>query len=214
MGTDKKPPIKQARRGRTIPLVILAVVSIGFLILTNVLSTLPAFSFIAAQRHPLVSAELILFGVVLVEMVGHIIVSGFKQRGSLGVGIHIRAIIRGAAYIGLAIAVISILAESPALAIGIGTVSGVIIGFASQNLIGNVFAGMLLAILRPVRGGDHITVAGGAGSATGRVQEIDLIYTILDNGESWHFVPNMLMFSNTIRRQKVSSGDGATEMRL
>ena len=69
-----------------------------------------------------------------------------------------------------------IVSVESALAISLGTVMGVIIGFATQNLISNVVSGMMLAIVRPVQIGDEITITG----STGNVKEIALIYTVLD----------------------------------
>jgi small-conductance mechanosensitive channel len=83
-------------------------------------------------------------------------------------------------------------------------VIGVIIGFATQNLIGNVAAGMILAIMRPVQVGDQITVSG----STGCVKEISLIYTILDTKDSLYFVPSAVMFSNVVMKNK-NPGDKA-----
>jgi len=49
--------------------------------------------------------------------------------------------LRGVIYLIIAIGIVTSLSSNPGLAIGIGTVTGLIIAFATQNLIGNVFAG-------------------------------------------------------------------------
>ena len=100
-------------------------------------------------------------------------------------------------YIILAIGVVSSLSSNPGLAIGIGTVTGVVIAFATQNLVGNVVAGVMLAIVRPVRIGDQVTVL----ASSGQVKEIALIYTILEDGENWYYVPSMVMFSNVVKKK-------------
>jgi small-conductance mechanosensitive channel len=102
-------------------------------------------------------------------------------------------------YIVLAIGIVSSLSSNPGLAIGIGTVTGVIIAFATQNLVGNVFAGVMLAITRPVRIGDQVTVL----ASTGEVKEIALIYTILEDGDNMYYVPSMVMFSNVVKKKKI-----------
>jgi len=86
------------------------------------------------------------------------IIQACKIRGNEPVGHNIRVILRGVVYIILAIGVVSSLSSNPGLAIGIGTVTGVVIAFATQNLVGNVVAGVMLAIVRPVRIGDQVTV--------------------------------------------------------
>ena len=80
-----------------------------------------------------------------------------------------------------------------------GTVTGIVIAFATQNLVGNIFAGLVLAITRPRRIGDQVTVL----ASIGQVKEIDLLYTILEAGENWYYVPNMVMFSSVIKKKKI-----------
>jgi small-conductance mechanosensitive channel len=106
--------------------------------------------------------------------------------------------LRGVVYIILAIGIVSSLSSNPGLAIGIGTVTGVVIAFATQNLVGNVVAGVMLAIVRPIRIGDYVTVL----LSSGEVKEIALLYTILEDGDNWYYVPSMVMFSNVIKRKK------------
>jgi hypothetical protein len=38
---------------------------------------------------------------------------------------------------------------------------------------------------------------------TGQVKEIDLLYTVLEDGENWYYVPSMVMFSNVIKKKKI-----------
>ncbi len=194
-----KGPKQLPRPNRALYLTfILAAVCILLITITSELAKLPGFSFIGSHRDTIISAELAVFGIVLVEIIGRVLITRFTERGTPQVGFSLRAIMRGAAYIALAIGIVSVLSASPALAIGIGTVSGVILGFAAQNLIGNVVAGMMLAIWRPVKIGDHVTV----GPASGKVKEIDLIYTILDTDEHWSYVPSMLMFTSIVTKKK------------
>jgi len=87
----------------------------------------------------------------------------------------------------------------PALAISLSTVIAVIIGFAMQNLIGNVAGGIILAIVRPVRVGDQITISG----STGCIKDIALIYTVLDTTDGLIYVPSILMFSNVVIKKKI-----------
>ena len=134
----------------------------------------------------------------LVELVGRAAIIRFRKRGIEYVGHSIRAILRGVVYIALTVGLVSALSANPALAISLGTVTGVIVGFATQNLIGNIVAGMILAIVRPVKIGDQVTVLG----STGEVREIALIYTIVEATDHMYYVPSMVMFSNIIMRKK------------
>jgi small-conductance mechanosensitive channel len=194
---------RQASRTAILALAIM-LACVAVIAATIELSRLSEFPFFSQHRNTLISAELVIFVIALVEIVGRVLIIRFRSRGIESVGYSIREVLRGAVYIALAIGVVSILSANPALAISIGTISGVIIGFATQNLIGNVVAGMMLAIVRPVVIGDQITVAG----SSGRIKEIALIYTILDTGDNWYYVPNLMMFSNAITRKKPTSDKG------
>jgi small-conductance mechanosensitive channel len=166
---------------------------------TGEISKIHGFEFVAQHEKTIVNAELTIFAVILVEFIGRAVIQGFKRRGNESVGHNVRAILRGVVYIILAIDIVSSLSSNPGLAIGIGTVTGVIIAFASQNLVGNVVAGVMIAIIRPVRIGDQITVM----THSGQVKEIDLIYTILEDGENLYYIPSMVMFSNVVKKKKI-----------
>jgi len=58
----------------------------------------------------------------------------------------------------------------------------------------------MIAIMRPVRIGDEVTVLASKGT----VKEIALIYTILEDGDNLYYVPSMVMFSNVVKKNKIS----------
>jgi small-conductance mechanosensitive channel len=178
--------------------MVVMLVCLAVIITTVELAKLSGFKFIADHRDVIVSIELAIFVMALVEFIGRIIIVSFRRRGIEPMGHSIRTIIRGGVYIVLTVGIISTLLSNPALAITFSTVIAVIIGFATQNLIGNVAAGILLAIVRPVRVGDQVTISG----STGRVKDIALIYTVLDAEDSEYYVPSILMFSNVVMKKK------------
>src|SRR5215217_645670 len=91
--------------------------------------------------------------------------------------------------------IISYLSNDPVVAASIGTISGLIVGFASQNIIGNIIAGLYLAILRPFKLGDEIT----AFSNTGIIFDIGLISTKLYTSDNKIvLVPNSSLVTTTI----------------
>ena len=67
-------------------------------------------------------------------------------------------------------------------------------------MIGNVIAGIYLAITRPFRIGDRIKVFNG----DGRVSDIGLLYTrlLLDNGDEMLASNSSMVTTNTILRKK------------
>ena len=196
---DKQKKTQRPKTTRT-TLVSLAVIFIFVcvILVTSEISKLSGFEFVARHENTIVNSELTIFAVILVEFFGRVIIQAFKRRGNEPLGHNIRAVLRGVVYIILAIGIVSSLSSNPGLAIGIGTVTGVIIAFATQNLVGNVFAGVLLAIVRPVRVGDEVTVL----ASTGHVKEIALIYTVLEDGDNLYYVPSMVMFSNVVKKTK------------
>jgi small conductance mechanosensitive channel len=88
----------------------------------------------------------------------------------------------------------SILASSAVIAL--------IIGFAAQSTLSNAIAGILIAFTQPLRLGDQVEI----GTATGTVEEIGLIYTLLRTPDgSRYYVPNTRMASDTIRNATLHS---------
>jgi small conductance mechanosensitive channel len=113
-----------------------------------------------------------------------------------------RSMIVIAGYLVVVAIAISIMAASPTVTVVIGTVSGLILGVSLQSLIGNAIAGMVLAITRPFRIGDNITVFG----ETGRVYDIGLLYTTLTAAEGRIvLVPNTSLLTTAIVKEKRSN---------
>jgi small-conductance mechanosensitive channel len=74
-------------------------------------------------------------------------------------------------------------------------VLGLIVGFAAQHTIGNLVAGVQIAVSQPFRIGDRITFE----EKEGRVTDITLSYTYIDPGDASHFViPNQLLVEGVI----------------
>ena len=83
----------------------------------------------------------------------------------------IRSVARISGAIVIAVLAVSYLSQNAVVGASIGTMSALVIGFASQNLLGNMIAGMYIAITRPFKIGDMITVFGN----TGNVHDIGLL---------------------------------------
>jgi small-conductance mechanosensitive channel len=70
-----------------------------------------------------------------------------------------------------------------------------IIGFAAQHTIGNMVAGVQLAISQPIRIGDRISFE----EVEGRVLDITLSYTYVDPGDGTAIViPNQLLVEGIV----------------
>jgi small-conductance mechanosensitive channel len=87
-------------------------------------------------------------------------------------------------------------------------VIGLVIGFASQRTIGNVVAGLLIAVTQPLRLGDEVEVEGEKGI----VEEIGLTYTWIRTHDNDRLVvPNEKLASETIRNSTIRSAETLAE---
>jgi small-conductance mechanosensitive channel len=88
-------------------------------------------------------------------------------------------------------------------------VVGLVIGFASQRTIGNIVAGILIAITQPLRLGDEVEVEG----TKGVVEEIGLTYTWIRTYDNDRFVvPNEKLASDAIRNSTIRSESTLAEV--
>jgi small-conductance mechanosensitive channel len=81
-------------------------------------------------------------------------------------------------------------------------VVGLIVGFAAQHTIGNMVAGLQIAVSQPIRIGDRISFE----ATEGRVTDITLSYTYIDPGDgSAVVIPNQLLVEGIVHNH--STGD-------
>jgi small-conductance mechanosensitive channel len=74
-----------------------------------------------------------------------------------------------------------------------------IIGFAAQHTIGNMVAGVQIAVAQPIKIGDRIEFED---KASGRVTDITLSYTFVDPGDgSSVVIPNQLLVEGVVHNR-------------
>lgn len=74
------------------------------------------------------------------------------------------------------------------------SIASVVIGLAAQNTLGNLIAGLSLALYRPIRLDDLVQVTTPAGPETGIVEQLTLGYTLLRTADDRRIVvPNSTM---------------------
>lgn len=109
------------------------------------------------------------------------------------------------AFLVIAAIALSQFTELKRLATGIlasTAVLAAIVGFASQHTIGNMVAGVQLAVSQPIKIGDRIEF----GDVEGRVTDITLSYTYVDPGDgSAIVIPNQLLVEGVVHNR--STGD-------
>jgi len=197
--TENKKHVKQSVLKRIILLGIILAITLS--ISTFALGPLiPAQFLMYAQI-----AQFALIGYIVTEIISN---STFRvvtvARQSNQTAKSIRSLIRILGSIVIVAIIISFLSQNPALAATIATITGVVVGFAAQAVIGNMIAGMYLTITRPFKIEDRITVLGNSG----KVADIGLLYSglILDMGDTV-LVPNTLLITTSIilREEKKSN---------
>jgi small-conductance mechanosensitive channel len=188
---------------RTIVLIVIVLAVAALLVFyTTTLDDPIWFGFFHARAAHVIAIEVALTSILVTELAGHDLQAYFKARDRLTTGVAIRTVVRAGAYLVLMVAVVSMLAANPALAVGVGSVTGLVIGFAAQNTLGNALAGVILSLSRPFSIGDEITVMG----STGRVVELRLMYTIMDAEHQMVIIPSSVLMTQVILRRK-TNGD-------
>lgn len=161
----------KAKRRALKRVIILGVIlsSIVFLSTFILRPIIPSWALLYVQI-----AEIVILGYFFVETVSDVVYR--ITADNLGETAHsIKIFIRITSAIIIAAIIITYLSRDPIVAAAITTITGLVVGFASQSLIGNLIAGLYLAITRPFKVGDKISVFGN----TGVIYEIGLLYSRL-----------------------------------
>jgi small-conductance mechanosensitive channel len=124
-----------------------------------------------------------------------------------------RTVVVGIVFVGFMSALL-VIPQVRAVAGGIlasSAVVGLVIGFASQRTIGNLVAGISIAITQPLRLGDQVEVQGVGGV----VEEIGLTYTWLRTPSGDRLVvPNEKLASDSIRNSTIRRRESLAEVTL
>jgi small-conductance mechanosensitive channel len=92
-----------------------------------------------------------------------------------------------------------------------GAIAAAVVGFAAQRALGNVIAGVLLAVTQPIRIGDAITVE----EHSGIVEDIRLAHTFLQTGvDSRVIVPNGRLAESILRNDSIVTSTVGVEVEL
>ncbi len=176
---------------------------IALILVTLEISHRNIIHFVATQQKYIISAEAALLGVLLTEMLARISSRHLHERANIIFGTRFRIMIRITGYLIVIVSVISILASNPTLGISAGAIAGVVIAFATQNIIGNMLAAVTILNTRMVHIGEEITVSGVKGVVT----NINLSHIIIHVDDDVVFIPNSLMVSQAVRRKRRTDAD-------
>ena len=94
-----------------------------------------------------------------------------------------------------------------------GALTGVVLGIALQQVLGNVFAGIVLLFVRPFVVGDRIRLRSGSfgGPLQGTVTSIGLTYVSLDAADGPLKIPNALMLASAVGPATEPEAEPSTE---
>jgi small conductance mechanosensitive channel len=88
-------------------------------------------------------------------------------------------------------------------------ITAAVVGFAARQTLANGIAGLLLAVVQPLRIGDSVTFEG----ETGTVEDVGLTYTWLRTGaDARILIPNERLAAGLLRNDSIRSPTVATEV--
>jgi small-conductance mechanosensitive channel len=160
--------------------------------------------------------------VLTVVLVGAILVAvdrAFRRRGALDPSVatrlrYVRRLVETTILvIGVAIAIsqFTALDRLAASILASGAIAAAAVAFAARTVLGNVLAGVMLAITQPIRIGDLVTLDDD----TGVVEDIRLTYTFLRTGNDARLiVPNEKIASSVLRNDSILSDTVALEVKV
>lgn len=144
-------------------------------------------------------AEVAVAGFFIIQVLSSVSYNLALEHSTQTTARSIKSLVRVAGAIVVIAFIISYLSQDPVIAASISTISGLVIGFSSANIIGNIIAGMYLTITRPFKIGDRIKVFGEVGV----VHDIGMLYTLLalENGDEM-LASNTSMVTSTVILKK------------
>ncbi|MFC1890507.1 mechanosensitive ion channel family protein [Thermodesulfobacteriota bacterium] len=94
-----------------------------------------------------------------------------------------------------AVWVMTLLGVNPSGLLVAGGVAGIVIGFASQSIVGNLISGIFLMIERPIKIGEAVRI----GDVSGYVEDINIISTNIRKYDGLYVrIPNESVFTSSI----------------
>jgi small-conductance mechanosensitive channel len=117
------------------------------------------------------------------------------------------------AHIALLLAVLNLLGvRLEGLLLG-GAITGVVLGIAAQQTLGNVFAGLVLIVVRPFVVGDEVVLKSGSlgGEYAGRITDMGLFYVDMMTETGPVKLPNAGVLAGAVGPGARSSKEAAEE---
>jgi hypothetical protein len=139
-----------------------------------------------------VTVAFVILAVIAVRSAGNEVARVVRSRGGASAGTTVRLLITLFGYLIILLAALGMLSVPLGRLLVGGAITGIIVGIAAQQSLGNIFAGLVLLLARPFAIGEHIRVRSGSlgGPIDGTVVGMDLLYTTLETEEGPIRLPN------------------------
>lgn len=179
--------------------VVFGVIALAALIVGHEFSHAPKVD----ESHRIASyglaAGVLVFGVLATRSVAREIARAAAHAGQAAVT-PLRLIIQIVGYLFTLFSVFDVLDVDLSQFLVGGALTGVIIGIAAQQSLGNFFAGLVLLLARPYRAGDYVTIYSGAinGPHQGKVTDVGLLYTSVATARGPLNVPNSVLLASAV----------------
>lgn len=157
----------------------------------------------ASQAHRIVAyccgAAFVLFGVFAVRSLANELARLMRAHAGSATATSVRVLVLIVGYVAVLLLALDVFAVPVGNLLLGGAVTGIILGIAAQQALGNVFAGLVLLVARPYVPGQRVRVLGGAvGTQEGVVTAVGLVYTTLATDSGPLNIPNSALLGAMI----------------
>lgn len=153
----------------------------------------------ASEYKPYINAMVVLgLGYMVVDSTANLLYWVSRSHVDHPTAAILRTVIRVMGIAILLAILTSVFNVNPSAALTIGSFAGMVVGFATQTMLGQAVAGLFLILTRPFKPGDRITVAG----QTGIVKDIGIMHTVLitEDGKTEIRIPSASIVTAVIQK--------------
>jgi small conductance mechanosensitive channel len=138
------------------------------------------------------AAAVLIFGIAAVRSFAAAVRKGAEAKDAPSQGASLSFVVQVIGFTVVVLATLGVLTVNiEALLVG-GAVTGVVVGIAAQQTIGNFFAGIVLLVVRPFNVGEHVVLRSGplGGEYEGTVTDMSLFYVHMVTANGPASLPN------------------------
>jgi small-conductance mechanosensitive channel len=221
-GPSAEPPSRNRRgpattraRNWSLRVVAAALLATGGLTLVSVAGTLTGVQDVPVRKVLLLGGTaLFAIGcVITTRMLASDVERRLAQHGLESSGVAVRIALNATGYLIVIVVAASLLANLLSISLQqfvLGaSLTGVVLGIAAQQTLGNVFAGVVILLVQPFRVGSEIVVRSGQlnGPFPGTVRSLGLTYTTLVTDDGVMMVPNSQMLAAAVTVERMDDGE-------